>query len=578
MNKTDSRSSLRGQPSWRWILPPLLMVTAVGLLLMNVINPVGEEVSLDGDLCPLDENEITGSAMYLVDLRKPLDAALTSRPAKLLGDISLGMERNNEIQVFTLTNSESSPRMLLKRMCKPYDNADLQVDSAKDQRGTLRDCDDLPAQIPAETREFAAAFCSQRDALQKRLDLLADIRWTAEDRVDNAYLVEAIEDIRLEFVERPKPHVLYLFSDMMQHAKWYSHLDQEWTGWNYEDFADSLDSQTWVFRDQVNGDHVRVEIFYVPRIRWTDQPRAREIHQQFWRAHFAEGADEEIAFHDQPPMATYKVEPLMNILSEAEVATRERKATEQILLQIKEEQAALERAQRQRDLELARATEQLQRELERDRATGAERQQELERERVAAEERQQELERERVAAAERRQELERERVLAEERQPEMDSQRDRDGSRQLPDRETEPEMQSLPAVGQTTTVSNALPGGSEVAENQTLVEATQYCRLVIAANIQTRSPAYPRGGRMNFGTAEITVRYLVDEQGVTVDDEVVLLPDRSSAARQRYFDLFAEAALGTVRDWHFSFGETDDAECVRRQTRTTTFDFDYTYN
>ena len=103
------------------------------------------------------------------------------------------------------------------------------------------------------------------------------------------------------------------------------------------------------------------------------------------------------------------------------------------------------------------------------------------------------------------------------------------------------------------------------------------CEVAFAPRVANRSPGYPRGGRLNFGRASISVRYLIDEQGRTVDGEVSVVEGRSHADRERYLDLFAAEAVAVVRDWEFTFDESSTPGCVRRQTRTTSFEFDYSY-
>ena len=71
------------------------------------------------------------------------------------------------------------------------------------------------------------------------------------------------------------------------------------------------------------------------------------------------------------------------------------------------------------------------------------------------------------------------------------------------------------------------------------------------------------------------MRYEVDEQGATVDERVTTVQEQSRADRERYLDLFAEVAVETVRAWTFLPADPADRSCVRRQVRTTSFQFTY---
>lgn len=523
MNSKESRFSIRGQAPLRILLPPVLVLAGLAAVLFNFDESTNPEIPRDGDLCPIDRESIAGSVMFLFDFTKPLDPAQATLPGDLLRDVTANLERDTEVQVFSLTDSPSAPRTLLKRLCKPYDQAEGRQAEAEDRHAASFDCDDVMGQATDPTRAAPARFCAAGNALQGDLNALAGGEWPEDENVTSAYLVEAFEDIRLEFAERPGPHRLYVFSDMMQHARWYSQLDLEWTDWNYDKFAESLESRNWMFGRRHDDADMRVDIFYLPRAGTTDEQRAKEIHQKFWQSYFG---DTGIAFHDQPSMPAYAALPRMNVLSETEIAARERTAIEQLLLEIQREREVLEREQRQFEAERQRQIEAQSRRL-------AQRQQELESQRMA------QAERERAAA-----------------KAEALRQRDALGSQQ--------------SAEQAVSVSLA---GTQAQQSAEATPAS--CQLQIPTDIARWSPDYPKRGRIDFGNAQISVRYVVDESGATLDDEVSVVAESSSAVRRRYFQLFAHAALEKVRSWTFSFADPNDEHCTRRQTRTTSFEFRY---
>ena len=140
------------------LIPPLLVAVALSVVLVFFSRPNSEH-ELDGDLCALAPDQAAGRAVFLLDFRKPMDDANLPLPGELVRDVSLRLGANTELRVFALSADPRAPRLPLDRICKPYDNADLQIGTAKDQRNTLRDCDDLPAQLSASLRETAERFC-----------------------------------------------------------------------------------------------------------------------------------------------------------------------------------------------------------------------------------------------------------------------------------------------------------------------------------------------------------------------------------------------------------------------------------
>ena len=319
-----AKSESRPQPGQRSsrsrslvLLPPLVLVLTVlvggGYLLGADDSSEGLEVARDADLCPIDGKRSGGEAVFLFDFTKPLGGVSAALPGELLRDLTLEFERDTEIRAYVLTGSADAPLALLRRFCKPFDTADVQVAVAKDQAGAVRDCDDLPAQVSREVRQSAARFCDVRDALQRRIDVLAANAAQQQHRVAGSYLVEALEDIRMEFHEQPGPHRLHVFSDMMQHAHWYSHLELQPAQWNYEEFSRLLAFHDPLFGQRRQASGVEVDIHYVPRHGQTAEADSGERHRQFWGGYF-EGAA--LAFHEQPPSPAYDARSVAALASE----------------------------------------------------------------------------------------------------------------------------------------------------------------------------------------------------------------------------------------------------------------------
>ena len=601
MTSTRSRFSLRKQSPIRVLVPPLLVILGLAAIMIFFDEPADVDFARDNDLCPIDKDAIAGTTVMLVDFRKPLGVGNASLAGDLVQDVTRALGQNVEFNVVSLSDSSTAPRKPLYRLCKPFGSGDLQVKQAKDQRGTVRDCDDLPAQLASHVRDNAIRYCEKRAVLQRRLNAMAARPWPEDRSVTSAYLVEAIEDIKLELAERPHPQAFYLLSDMLQHASWYSHLEIDWVDWEYGIFSELLTAQGWAFEQGRTRERMSVEVFYLPRRNLTDQPRARELHQQFWRDYF-EGT--EVTFHNQPSIPSYAARPRMNVLTDADVAAQERAAAEQLLLQVQQEREMLQREQQELEAErLQQAEEDRERDLERQRLVEAQTQRELDvqRESVAEQPRIPEMQEsdedgsQRLGAANRQQDLD------EQPQPEEDSQpanlkaeapQPEEQVAQQPTTESSqtpvpapaiPQPESVPVVAAPETDSlaaqpEAIPGIDQpepvpAVAQLTPAAAVPPCDFVGPINEGTRSPVYPRGGRWDVGDAIMTVRYVLDDQGETVDQEVAVVNERSSADRARYYRLFAMEAVKTVRDWRFRFTNPDDGSCNRRQSLETTFQF-----
>ena len=364
--------SPRGRRFFRFVLPPLLMVGAV----VAFVGLSNRAPRLDADLCLERAADVTGRTVALFDFRKPLNAGRRSLPAALLRGITGGLVDETELRVYILAAEAAQPRVFLERLCKPGPKR-AGRSGRPDAGGEGWACADLAGASGAAPAPEMERFCTRRDALAARLDLLAA---TSRDApVTDALLVEALEDTRLELAAVAGAKALYVMSDMIQHSDWYSHLELAPRYWAFERFAGMRAAQTPLFGAPpplVPG--LDTTLFYVPRRGVTEAPDGQRTHQAFWRAYFGDT----VTFEEQPIMAGYPSEPLMGQPTELEVATRERER-----LELERERGERLRRQLERDnAALAEARERAaaeRRELEA-RETRWEAEQETERGRVEA--------------------------------------------------------------------------------------------------------------------------------------------------------------------------------------------------
>lgn len=292
---------------------PIALLLVLGGVLATHSEPAAQ-LARDAALCPLDASMIGHRSIYLIDLRKPLDDHARALPGELLLQAAGELRVNDELRVYALTPFAEAPRMALGRLCKPFANAELTARTAKDQRRAEADCSDLPAQLPAALRSDAKRYCGLRATLKARIEELA-LR-PAPSVAGDAHLVDAFAEIDQSLQGQQQAQTtLYVFSDMMQHADWYSHLALGEGGPSQERAEDSLGWQFATFRQRLERRNasfglaapplaaLRVKVFYLPLEGFTDHGESRRAHQQFWRDYFG---DRQIVFMDQHTVPRYR--------------------------------------------------------------------------------------------------------------------------------------------------------------------------------------------------------------------------------------------------------------------------------
>ena len=293
--------------------------------------------------------------VFLADFRKPLDAAHTTLPGALLRRAVSEMDAGAELAVYTLSRHAEAPRTLVGRLCKTVDLAGLATEP-----GTTQDCA-VPPQAPPGLRSVARDFCRQRDALVRRLDALA--LETLGQAAGATYLVEALEATAREF--RDAPGTLHLFSDLKQHAPWFSHIDRPLAEWEFEQMATAWTTlgaevgtawrQAAALEDFVEQQRRRqpleaplsgfpagttVRIHYVPRATTTALDDWRTAHQRFWSS-YLQGA--EVIFDDQPVMADYVAASLESPQTATELAAYELERLRHSSASVERDRAEIER-------------------------------------------------------------------------------------------------------------------------------------------------------------------------------------------------------------------------------------------
>ncbi|MCY4012144.1 MAG: hypothetical protein OXG82_05445 [Gammaproteobacteria bacterium] len=494
-----------------WSLVGAFAAASAALAILVVFGDADEAALLDADLCPTQDIS-SARAVYLVDAHKPLDADLEPLPGKLLRRLTLELDADAELSVFAVGADSAAPRTYVGRICKPYDNAQLQVAGAKDQTSTRRDCDDLPAQIPPVLRDAAGRFCRRRAALERRLDALPRLPVGAP--LKQAPLAEALEASLDDLAATTaRPATLYVLSDMLHHAPGFSHLDRG----ARQDHAAFQGAVRRNKGERPSPSGVGVEVFYLPRAGLTDEPGAELAHKRFWRRFFAGTV---VSFTDQPTAAAYPSRPLLPPAPALGAAA----PSDPVPTSDADDPAAAELAELRNGLaDERRKAQQLLDEI-------AQRQAEL-------------------ADMERR---------MEEREAE-EARRRADDLAALQEERSQIEAERRDLAEETA-----------AAEARRQAEASRpSCPLRYVEG--SAVPEYP-SRTVNIGSATVAVAFDVDARGRTVDASVHVDAARSSAERDN-LDAFTGAAIAVVRQWEFELPVDD--ECRMRQSSSVTIEFRY---
>ncbi|MDE0661281.1 MAG: hypothetical protein OXI79_16730 [Gammaproteobacteria bacterium] len=500
---SSNSSAARTGPTDRrgWLVLVALVALAATVPFVVLITRVSQPPEQD----PCDEPPLV-AATLLVDLRKPMRGAA---PGTVLVEVARRVPTGEELRVYTVTTDRLAPRRFVGGLCRSFDHDDLAVSTDKDSSAETRDCGDLPAQIAPDLREAATDYCAKRLALVRQIDAMS-VQASGVD-VANAYLMEALEDT-VKGLARTASRTLYVYSDMLQHAHWYSHLDLDWTAWRFEDFEAVRDSHDPDFHaDRPAG--LAVRVLYVPRLGLTDARRTRGAHWMFWQRYF-EGVD--VKFEARDTLPGFVAATMMDVAGDVSSVVRQREAlatwrdeAEASLREIEAEQQAIAAGER----DAAAAVERLE--------TGLA---ELQRTRLS-------LRAERVAL-----------------------QADFDASREA--------------------VANEA-AARDLARQDVDTPVAVDCRLSLEPSFEAGLADERQVGdrRTDYGAATVVVSYAVTAQGLTVDDTISVDPVESTATLAEDLDELAADASALVQDWRFAVDCVGDVAVQSRHWSTATFSY-----
>ena len=539
---------------------PIVVLAAIAWGVAIFLERPTTTLPRDADLCP-PAGAIAGRTAMLLDLRKPLSERGRALLGEALRQVASELAANGELRVFALSGTDAAPRQRIDRLCRPYGESALAQDGAVAPQADP--CAGLLADLPE--RDAALRFCARLDSLAGRIDGMAQL---PPSPVPNAFLVEAIEETSLEFGDAPGRKSLIVFSDMVQHAPWYSQAEGA-TTFGFADF-DQLRTQQSARIGQRPPPlpDVDVTIFYLPRVGMTESPQERRGHKRFWQEYVADAFRTAPVINELPAMPRYEVASFSGQATNGDLATaqrlqQEREEAERLLEQVVRERAALEEAQRTAAVPTpAAVTAQVGLPLQQ----AAEQEPSVEREGLAASAPATGSEQDASPSSEEIVES----GASDESPSVLAAESSGDAAPPSAPTATSPTAPPLPSLEEPPPLQEDLASIDDAAPSNAP------CPLQLKPRFQGVVPEFPRlpsRTAARLAAATIAVRYVVDEQGATVDSAVSIVESASTANPPAFLSQFADSARELVEQWEFEFLPTADLSCARQQELTTAFKF-----
>lgn len=242
-----------------------ILVIVVSIVLLGGFFAKSTEepkLALKDDLCPTDRTHIQGYVSIILDLSEPLTGGNAEQLTTQVIDISKKLPRYTKIVVFDAIEAATSNQFILAR-CTPR--------SPRECSGA----DELTASCGAVAKNYKKNF---EDPIAERITEFLTIQQVRK----SSPIIEAIKSVSdlTEFKEA-KSKNLYVFSDMLQNMREYSHYSDNLPNDEYDIL------KQWPYYEHLKPDLLgaEVDIFYILRKKNSRMQTAN--HKKFWKDFFS---------------------------------------------------------------------------------------------------------------------------------------------------------------------------------------------------------------------------------------------------------------------------------------------------
>ncbi len=254
------------------------------------INPV--------TLCPVDEEHITSKTYLLVDLSEPLSGDQRAGLKDLLKSATDSMATQELISVSQMQAVLKAPRHKVTQFCKP----DIQRIGQAGSRIKEDDCKsvvdksyDWYKNVGDHARKEISTTCSRYLDFKKGVNVAALPYAAVNQEQNRSYIVGSIEDIIVDADDDSSdvPTRLIVFSDMLQHAEWFSQYRTHPDDWTIENLRErrknAIEQPKYRHMSTAPANNFKeVLLCYLPNDKMLNTSIKEKQHRQMWEGYFSD--------------------------------------------------------------------------------------------------------------------------------------------------------------------------------------------------------------------------------------------------------------------------------------------------
>ena len=203
------------------------------------------------NLCPRNDEHITGKTFIHIDLTETLSARQRTELKKMLNTAAKNLKAREQLIISQMQTDQNAPRKEVQKFCSP----DISRINVAGRNVTREKCPNIIAgkhpwarSLGGELRQQIVEACVNYEKLTEKVSDAAQLYSKVNVEQNKSYIVGGVEQIIHAANREPRnvPTRLIMFSDMLQNAEWFSQYRIKPNEWS----VDNLVQQREAFRDQ----------------------------------------------------------------------------------------------------------------------------------------------------------------------------------------------------------------------------------------------------------------------------------------------------------------------------------------
>lgn len=233
-------SDTENKNKWGYVL--IFVFIPITLLIIWLALKTNLEIPLNPvSLCPNEQHNIIGTTYILIDFSEPLSKRQRNELRTLIVKTSASLQKHERLSISRMEPDRKNTRVSLHDFCNPADLENIKkavgrsIDPKRDCPAIVKKEFPFPKRVGEATSKLIHNICKNLDDLDKKVEDVIRMIPPINFEEPRSYIIGSIEDVMTDANDSPSgTRRLVVFSDMLQHADWFSQYEKRHGAWTMD--------------------------------------------------------------------------------------------------------------------------------------------------------------------------------------------------------------------------------------------------------------------------------------------------------------------------------------------------------